>query len=63
MMAHGPLTRARHETRDQISDVQEEEDLRNVSWEDQDQENCDIITYSILGSARPIVPSETDHVT
>ena len=42
MIDDGPLTRARHETRDQISDVQE--DPRNVSWEDQDQEKCDINT-------------------
>ena len=42
MIDDGPLTRAGHETRDQISDVQE--DPRNVSWEDQDQEKCDINT-------------------
>ena len=56
MMAHGPLTRAGHETRDQISDVQEEEDLRNVSWEDQDQENCDINTQYYWGQLGLLCP-------
>ena len=57
MIAHGPLTRASHETRDWISDVQEEEDPRQETFlgKTRTRKMVTSILSIILGSARPIV--------